>query len=187
MDEQIKPVIDQCDSQMGKALQHLESELMKIRAGKASPVMLDGLMVDYYGSPTPINQVAAVSAADAKTLVVKPWEKSMLQAIERSIMEANLGFNPQNDGEIIRIPIPTLTEERRKNLVKQAKGEGEKSKIGIRNARQEANNALKKLQKDGVSEDLIKQGEKVVQELTDSFGKKVDDILVIKEQEIMTV
>lgn len=187
MDDSIKSVLSACEENMKKSIHHLEAELLKIRAGKASPVMVDGVMVDYYGSPTPINQVAAVSTADAKTLTIKPWEKSMIPAIERAIIEANLGFNPQNDGELIRIMIPTLTEERRKDLAKQAKSEGEESKISIRNARQDANNKLKQLQKDGTEEDLVKVAEKNVQDLTDKYAKQVESILEVKEKEIMTV
>ncbi|MEM9933478.1 MAG: ribosome recycling factor [Bacteroidota bacterium] len=172
---------------MNKALEHLEKELTKIRAGKASPVMLSGVKVDYYGSPTPIDQVAAVSAGDATTLIVKPWEKSMIQPIERAIMGANLGLNPQNDGEMVRIPIPRLTEERRKDLVKQAKGEGETGKVALRSVRQDSNAKLKKLQKDGASEDEIKGAERKIQDLTDTFTKKIEDMLKNKEGEIMTV
>lgn len=187
MDEDIKAIFEETKDAMGKALKHLEGELLKIRAGKASPVMLDGIKVDYYGTPTPLNQVSAVSAADARTLTIKPWEKAMLQPIEQAIIAANLGFNPQGDGEMIRIPIPRLTEERRIQLSKQARSEGENAKIGIRNARQEANSMLKMLQKEGTSEDAVKNAEKQIQDLTDSFTKSVDDILKVKEDEIMTV
>jgi len=187
MDENIKLVMDEAEEGMKNAIQHLETELMTIRAGKATPIMLDGILVDYYGSPTPINQVAAVSVGDARTLVVKPWEKSMLQPIEKSIMESNLGFNPQNDGDIIRIPIPRLTEERRKELVKQVKAEGENTKVSVRNSRQEANQQLKKLQKEGAEEDMVKAAEKEIQELTNSYTQKVDQVLKTKEDEIMTV
>ncbi|MEM6630944.1 MAG: ribosome recycling factor [Bacteroidota bacterium] len=187
MEEDIKLIFDETKDGMGKTIRHLENELLKIRAGKASPVMLDGVKVDYYGTPTPLNQVGAVSAADARTLTIKPWEKSMLQLIERAIIEANLGFNPQNDGEIIRIPIPRLTEERRKQLSKQARAEGENAKIGIRNVRQEANSMLKDLQKEGASEDAIKSAERQIQEITDAHVKTVDETLKKKEEEIMTV
>ena len=187
MDEDIKEIFEETKDAMGKALKHLEGELLKIRAGKASPVMLEGVKVDYYGTLTPLNQVSAVSAADARTLTIKPWEKAMLQPIEQAIIAANLGFNPQGDGEMIRIPIPRLTEERRIQLSKQARSEGENAKIGIRNARQEANSLLKMLQKEGTSEDAIKNAEKQVQDITDAFVKSVDDILKVKEEEIMTV
>jgi len=187
MDESIKPILDATEESMNNAIEHLESELLTIRAGKATPVMLDGIKVDYYGSPTPINQVAAVSAGDARTLVIKPWEKNMIPNIEKAINEANLGFNPQNDGDIIRIPIPRLTEERRRDLVKQAKAEGENTKISIRNARQDANQELKQLQKDGVSEDIVKSAEKDVQDMTHKFTKQVDQIISPKEEDIMTV
>ena len=188
MDENIKEVLAALDVGMEKAIRHLEQELIKIRAGKASPIMLDGLTVDYYGTPTPLNQAAAVGVADARTLTIKPWEKHMIPIIERAIIEANLGFNPQNDGELIRLNVPRLTEERRKILVKQARAEGENARIGIRGARHDANHSLKSLQKDGgVSEDLIKGAEKKVQEVTDSFNEKVSSILKTKEDEIMTV
>ncbi len=187
MDESIKPIMDATEESMNKAIEHLESELLSIRAGKATPIMLDGIKVDYYGSPTLISQVAAVNVGDARTLVIKPWEKNMIPSIEKAINEANLGFNPQNDGDIIRIPIPRLTEERRKDLVKQAKAEGENTKISIRNARQDANQELKQLQKDGVSEDLVKSAEKDIQDMTSTFTKQVDQIISTKEEEIMTV
>ncbi len=187
MDESIKPILDSTEESMNNAIQHLESELLTIRAGKANPIMLDGIKVDYYGSPTPINQVAAISIGDARTLVIKPWEKNLIPNIEKAINEANLGFNPQNDGDIIRIPIPRLTEERRKDLVKQAKAEGENTKISIRNARQDANQELKQLQKDGVAEDMVKSAEKEVQDMTNKFSNQVDTIISTKEEEIMTV
>lgn len=187
MDEGIKKVLDSTKTSMEKSIQHLEAELNKIRAGKASPLMLTGVKVDYYGSPTPIDQVAAVSVADAQTLVVKPWEKQMIPVIERAIMEANLGLTPSSDAELVRIPVPRLSEERRKDLVKQSKGEGENAKVAIRNNRKDSNTKLKALQKDGVSEDEVKAAEGKVQELTDSFVKKVDEILKVKEGEIMTV
>ncbi|MEL6191663.1 MAG: ribosome recycling factor [Bacteroidota bacterium] len=187
MDDTISSILSSAEEKMNKALERLEGELTKIRAGKASPVMLSGVKVDYYGSPTPIDQVAAVSAGDATTLIVKPWEKSMIQPIERAIMEANLGLNPQNDGEMVRIPIPRLTEERRKDLVKQAKGEGENGRVALRSIRQDSNTRLKKLQKDGASEDEVKGAEKKIQDFTDQFNKSIDDILKTKEGEIMTV
>ncbi len=187
MDDQVKSLLLSMEDHMEKSLQHFESELAKIRAGKAHVSMLDAVMVDYYGTPTPINQIGNMSAMDARTLTIQPWEKNMINPIERAIMEANLGLNPSNDGILIRIPVPALTEERRKNLVKQAKGEGETAKIAIRNLRKDANEKLKKLQKEGVSEDEVKTSEKKVQDTTDSYITKVDQILKVKEDEIMTV
>ncbi len=185
--EEIQFYLDEAKSDMEKALGHLSTELAKLRAGKATPNMIDGLTVDYYGSLSPISQVAAVNTPDARTLIIKPWEKSMLAAIEKAIKDSNLGFNPQNDGEQIRINIPALTEERRRDLVKQTKGEGETSKVRVRSIRKDTNEGLKKLQKDGASEDAIKDAEARVQKLTDTFIAKVDDLLAKKEQEIMTV
>ncbi len=183
MDE-IKFIIDTAKEAMDAAIKHLEKQLVNIRAGKASPAMLGSVMVDYYGSQTPLNQVANVNTPDGRTISVQPWEKSMLQEIERGIMLANLGFNPMNNGEMIIINVPPLTEERRKNLAKQAKAEAEDAKIGVRNARKDAMNDIKK---SDVSEDLQKNAEIDVQELTDSYVKKIDGILDNKETEIMTV
>ena len=172
---------------MQNSIQHLDRELVKIRAGKANPVMLNGVRVDYYGSQTPINQVASVVAEDARTLRVTPFDKSSLSAIERAIIEANLGLNPQNDGTIIRIPIPQLTGDRRRDLVKQAKAEGEAAKISIRNVRRDHNDQLKKLKDDGVSEDQIKRGEEEVQKLTNKYSDRVDETIKKKEEEITTI
>jgi ribosome recycling factor len=172
---------------MEKALKHTSYELTKIRAGKAMPSMLDGLMVDYYGTPTPMAQVANINSTDARTLVIKPWEKSMLAEIAKTIKNSDLGINPQNDGELIRLVIPALTEERRRTLVKQAKEEVESGKVRVRTIRKETNEELKKLQKDGASEDLIKTAETKVQVFTDSFIKKLDEVLSAKEQDIMTI
>ncbi len=183
MDE-IKFIIDTAKEAMDAAIKHLEKQLVNIRAGKASPVMLSSVMVDYYGSQTPLNQVANVNTPDGRTISVQPWEKSMLQEIERGIMLANLGFNPMNNGEMIIINVPPLTEERRKTLAKQAKAESEDAKIGVRNARKDAMNDIKK---SDVSEDLQKNAEIDVQELTDSYVKQIDSILDHKEKEIMTV
>ncbi|MCK5104258.1 MAG: ribosome recycling factor, partial [Cyclobacteriaceae bacterium] len=158
-----------------------------IRAGRAMPSMLDGLVVDYYGNPTPINQVASVNTPDAKTLAIKPWEKNILTEIERAIINSDLGLNPQNDGEIIRLNIPPLTEERRKDLVKQSRNETEHGRISVRNVRKDANDHLKKLLKEHVSEDEVKKAETTIQELTDEYIKKIDDLLAKKEDEIMTV
>jgi len=184
MNEDIKFIIDATQEAMDAAVKHLEKQLVNIRAGKASPAMLGSVMVDYYGSQTPLSQVANVNTPDGRTISVQPWEKSMLQEIERGIMFANLGFNPMNNGDLIIINVPPLTEERRKDLAKQAKSETEHAKVGIRNARKEANNDIKK---SDASEDLQKNAEIDVQSLTDVYVKKVDEILDIKEKEIMTV
>lgn len=184
MNEEIEFIIDSSKEQMQNAIEHLIKELRAIRAGKASPSMLANIMVDYYGSQTPLNQVANVNTPDARTISIQPWEKQMLQEIEKAIMIANIGFNPMNNGENIIINVPPLTEERRRDLVKQAKAEAEHAKIGIRNARKDANNEVKKLE---ISDDLKKNTETDIQTLTDSFVKKVDELLAVKEKEIMTV
>src|SRR6478735_9168212 len=152
MAEGVPAILSHVDDSMKKAIQHLEAELTKVRAGKANPQMLDGITVDYYGSPTPINQVGNISVMDARTISIQPWEKNMLQPIERAIIAANIGINPQNDGNLIRLFLPPLTEERRKELVKRCQGEGENSKVAIRNIRRDAIEAIKKLQKNGLSE-----------------------------------
>jgi ribosome recycling factor len=185
--EEVKNILDQLQDQMNKAIAHLESELQKVRAGKASPSMLDGLYVDYYGTPTPMNQVASVNTPDARTLIVQPWEKAMIKPIEKSIIDANLGFAPQNDGSMIRINIPPQTEERRKELVKKAKAEGEHAKVGIRTFRKDANDNVKKAQKNGLPEDMAKDAEDKIQKLIDSFVVKIDKHLEAKEKEIMTL
>ena len=187
MSEEVAFIIEEAKSTMGKAISHLEIELTKIRAGKVSPNMLDGLMVEYYGAPTPIAQVANVSVLDSRTISIQPWEKKMLQAIEKSILQANIGITPQNDGSQIRLFMPPLTEERRKELVKKASGEGEQAKVAIRSIRRDAIEDIKKLQKDGLSEDLAKDSEKNIQDLTDSFIAFIEKHLVAKEKEIMTV
>lgn len=169
------------------AIAHLEKELLHIRAGKANPAMLDSVHVDYYGSLTPLNQVSNISTPDPRTIAVQPWEKKMIPVIEKAIMAANLGFNPDNNGEVIRINIPPLTEERRKGLVKQARNEGENAKISIRTARKNANEELKKLLKEGLPEDMQKDGEKEVQTYTDEFVKKIDILVSAKEKDIMTI
>lgn len=184
MNEDIKFIIDTATEAMGAAIKHLEKQLVNIRAGKASPAMLGSVMVNYYGSQTPLSQVANVNTPDGRTITVQPWEKSMLQEIERGIMFANLGFNPMNNGDTIIINVPPLTEERRRDLAKQAKSETEDAKVGIRNARKEANTDIKH---SDVSEDLQKNGEIDVQSLTDSYVKRIEDILAVKEKEIMTV
>lgn len=185
--EEIEFILDSTKEQMEGSLAHLEKEFLNIRAGKASPAMLGGVRVDYYGASTPLGQVANINTPDARTITVTPWEKNMLHPIEKAIMIANLGFNPMNNGDNIIINVPALTEERRRDLVKQAKAEAEDAKIGIRNARKDANTDIKKLEKDGVSEDICKGAEEDVQKLTDSFIKKVDELLVLKEAEIMKV
>ena len=187
MSEDITSVIATAEDHMKKAINHLETELVKIRAGKANPQMLDGLSVDYYGSPMPINQVANISALDARTLSIQPWEKNMLQPIERSIIAANIGVTPQNDGVLIRLSLPPLTEERRKELVKKCHVEGEHCKVAIRNIRREAIEHIKKLQKNGLSEDAAKDAEADVQQVTDKFTAAVEKHLSSKEKEIMSV
>lgn len=183
----INQILTETENTMTKAIGHLESELTKIRAGKATPSMLDGIMVDYYGNPTQLSQVANISILDARTISIQPWEKSMLQPIEKGIMAANIGITPQNDGVNIRLFLPPLTEERRKELVKKCNGEGENAKISIRNIRREGIEQIKKLQKDGVSEDECKSAEITVQDTTDKFIALVDKHLVAKEKEIMSV
>jgi ribosome recycling factor len=183
----LNKILTENSATMSKAISHLESELTKIRAGKASPSMLDGIMVDYYGSPTLLNQVANVTILDARTISVQPWEKTMLQAIEKGIMAANIGITPQNDGTNIRLFLPPLTEERRKDLVKRCNGEGENAKVSIRNIRRDTIEQIKKLQKDGLSEDECKDAEKETQDTTDKFIAMVEKHLVAKEKEIMAV
>jgi ribosome recycling factor len=183
MTEEINFILESAKEAMLGSVAHLEKEFLNIRAGKASPQMLGGVFVDYYGSQTPLSQVANINAADARTLTVTPWEKNMLHPIEKAIMIANLGLNPMNNGD----NIPALTEERRRDLVKQAKAEAEEAKIGIRNHRKDANSDIKKEEKDGTAEDICKKAEEDVQKLTDSFIKKIDDILAVKEAEIMKV
>ena len=185
--EEVKKTLDLLQDQLNKAIAHLEIELQKVRAGKASPSMLEGLYVDYYGTPTPMNQVASVNTPDARTLIVQPWEKAMIKPIEKSIIDANIGFAPQNDGTMIRISIPPQTEERRKELVKKAKAEGEHAKVGIRTFRKDANDNVKKAQKNGLPEDMAKDAEDKIQKLIDSCIVKIDKHLEGKEKEIMTV
>ena len=187
MSDDLEFILEEAREDMKKALDHLETELIKIRAGKANPQMLEGLTVDYYGSPTVLNQVANVSAMDARTLTIQPWEKNMLQPIERAIINANLGVTPQNDGNIIRLFMPPLTEERRKEFVKRAGGEGEQSKVAIRNLRRDAIEQIKKLQKEGLSEDEAKDAEKEIQDITDKNISLVEKHLAAKEKEIMAV
>ncbi len=185
MNEEIKFILDATKESMVAAILHLEKEFIKIRAGKASPAMLSSVRVDYYGSQTPLSQVANINTPDGRTLSVQPWEKSMLQEIEKAIMNANLGFNPMNNGDFVIINVPPLTEERRIQLAKQAKAESEHAKVGVRNARQEANKEIRDL--DDASEDQKKNAEMDVQEITDKFTKKIDEFLAAKEAEIMKV
>ena len=187
MTDELSMIIEESHDSMEKAISHLETELIKIRAGKATPNIIDGIVVDYYGNPTPINQVGNISVADARTLTIQPWEKNMLQPIERAIIGANIGINPQNDGHLIRLFLPPLTEERRRELVKRAQSEGEQSKVAIRNLRREGMEQIKKLQKNGLSEDVGKDAETQIQELTDRYIVLVDKHLTTKEKEIMTV
>jgi ribosome recycling factor len=185
--EEVQMYLDEANEKMDGAIQHLVEALSKIRAGKAMPSMLDGLMVEYYGTPTPLNQVSSITSPDARTLMIKPWEKTIIQEIERAIINSDLGLNPQNDGEQVIINVPALTEERRIELVKMVKVEGENGKISIRNARHEALHGIKGLKNEGVSEDAIKNGELDVQEITDKHTKKVDEVVQHKEEEIMTI
>ncbi|WP_299249567.1 ribosome recycling factor [uncultured Lacinutrix sp.] len=185
MNEDIQFIIDSTKESMENAIQHLIKQFSNIRAGKASPAMLGSVMVDYYGSQTPLAQVANVNTPDGRTITVQPWEKNMIQPIEKAIQIANLGFNPMNNGDILIISVPPLTEERRRDLAKQAKSEAEDAKVGVRNARKEANNDIKKVE--GVSEDLQKNAEADVQTLTDASSKRIEEILASKDKEIMTV
>lgn len=185
--EDVALTLELAEDSMKKAISHLESELTKIRAGKANPQMLDGIVVDYYGSPTPINQVGNISVMDARTITIQPWEKNMLQPIERAIINSNIGINPQNDGSQIRLFLPPLTEERRRELVKRSHGEGEHAKVAIRNIRREAIESIKKAEKNGLSEDAAKDAEADIQEITNRFIALVDKHLESKEKDIMAV
>ncbi len=187
MDEMVTMVLDEAKEKMDNSINHLEDQLMKIRAGKANINIVDGILVDYYGVMTLLSQVSNIGTPDVKTVMIQPWDKSMIYPIEKAILQANIGITPDNNGEVIRLGIPPLTEERRIDLVKQVKQEGEDTKVGIRNARREANDELKSLQKDGLPEDEQKTGESEVQKLTDEYIEKVDKDLDIKEKDIMTV
>lgn len=187
MTEEIDFILDSTKESMVGSIAHLEKEFANIRAGKANPAMVGGVFVDYYGAATLISQVANINVPDARTITIQPWEKNMLHPIEKAIMVANLGFNPMNNGDTIIISVPPLTEERRRDLVKQAKAEAEDAKIGIRNARKDANNEIKKLEKEGTSEDICKVAEEEVQNLTNAYIKKIDELFVVKEAEIMKV
>jgi len=183
----VKTVLDEASGQMEKSVSHLQQELVRVRTGKANPALLDGIMVEAYGSMMTLSSVANISTPDARTLVVQPWDKSTLRDIETAIINSSLGLNPGNDGEIIRINLPPLTEERRKDLLKLAKSMGEEAKVAIRNVRRDANERIKKLQKDGLAEDVAKDAEAKTQQLTDRMSLKVDEVLAAKEKEIMTV
>ncbi len=185
--EECQLVYDDVQENMEKSIVHLEKEFQSIRAGKASPSMLDGVMVDFYGAMTPINQTSNVTSPDARQIIVQPWDKSQIMNIEKAILAANLGFNPKNEGEVLRIIVPTVTEERRKELVKQAKAESENTKVGIRNSRRSGNDEAKQLEKEGVPEDDVKKLQDDIQKLTDDFISKVDKLFEAKEKDIMTI
>ncbi|MBS4072481.1 MAG: ribosome recycling factor [Algoriphagus sp.] len=185
--EEIELFLDEAKELMQKAVDHTAAELVKIRAGKAMPNLLDGIFVEYYGSPTPLNQVSSVTTPDARTLAIKPFERNLISQIEKAIINSDLGLAPQNNGEIIILTIPALTEERRVQLVKQAKSECETGKISIRSVRKETNESLRKLQKEGASEDAIKRAEEQVQKFTDNYSAKIDELLIKKEADIMKV
>jgi ribosome recycling factor len=187
MSELVKKQISDAKNLMDKAISHCESELQKIRAGKANPAMLDDIVVEYYGTPTPLSQVGNVNTPDARTIIVQPWERSLLPLIVKAIKESNLGLNPQNDGVIIRLNVPPLTEERRRDLVKRVKAEAENGKVAIRNIRKDANDKIRKLKSEGVSEDDMKAGEGEIQKLTDAYIIKVDQHSETKEKDVMTV
>lgn len=185
--EEIEIYLESAEETMDGAIKHLIIELGKVRAGKASPQMLEGIMVDYYGSPSPLSNVASVSTPDARTLAIRPFEKRLIPDIEKAIRNSNIGLSPGNDGELIRLSVPMLTEERRHELVKRAKQEVETAKVNIRNVRQDANNGIRKLSKDGVSEDMIKIGEDRVQKMTDDHTARIEKIFEAKEKDIMEV
>jgi ribosome recycling factor len=187
MQEEVQMLLDICRERMEHALGHLDKELVHIRAGKASPRMLDSVMVDYYGSMVPIAQVSNLSTPDARTIAIQPWEKNMIRPIEKAIINSNLGFNPDNNGELIRINVPAPTEQRRKDMVKQVNKEGETAKVSLRGARKDTNDSLKKLIKEGLSEDLEKDAETEVQNMINDFTKKIDKMLEDKNIEILTI
>lgn len=187
MTEELNMVYDEFKEANSKTISHFEVELSKIRAGKASPAMLQTVMVDYYGSPTPLSQVANVNTMDARTITVQPWEKAMLDPIMKGIINSNLGFAPQSNGESVLISVPPLTEDRRKELVKRAKSEGENAKVGIRNNRKDALDMIKSLKADGLSEDMTKDAEGQIQTITNGFSAKIEEVLVVKEKEILTI
>lgn len=185
--ETTQQILENGTSKMQKGVDFLEESLINIRAGKASVSVLNGLMVDYYGSPTGVDKVASVNVPDARTILIKPWEKNMIGPIEKAIINANIGLTPSNNGDEIRLTIPALTEERRKQIVKQVKDEAEKSRVSLRNTRRDAVEAFKKAQKEGMPEDEAKNGEAEIQKVFDRFSKKVDEVIAAKEKEVMTV
>jgi ribosome recycling factor len=187
MNEEIELITEETRDRMEKALEHLEHELARLRAGRSNPALLDGITVDYYGVNSPLTQVSNINTPDPKTILIQPWEKHMLGAIEKAIMAANIGLMPVNNGEVIRINIPPLTEERRHQLVKQVRNEGETAKISIRTARKWANDELKQLLKDGLPEDLEIDATEKVQEMTHAYNAKVDKVMAMKEKDVMTV
>lgn len=187
MNEEVQMVFEMAKEKMDGALEHLENELNRIRAGKANIHILDGIVVDYYGTMTPLNQVSNVSTPDAKTIMIQPWEKTMIDPIEKALMNSNVGITPVNNGEVIRLIIPQLTEERRRDLVKLVKSEGENARVSIRNSRRDANEEYKQMQKDGLSEDEAKDAEAEIQKLTDEYNGKVEEIVTSKEDDIMTI
>ena len=187
MNEDVQLIYEMTKERMEKSIEHLDNELVRIRAGKANIHILDGIMVEYYGTPTPLNQVSNISTPDAKTIMIQPWEKTMIGPIEKALMNSNVGITPMNNGEVIRLAIPQLTEERRRDLVKQAKNEGENARVSVRNRRRDANDEYKQMQKDGLSEDEAKTAEDRIQKLTDEFSEKIDKIVEGKEEDIMTI
>jgi len=187
MNEEVQLIYDMTRERMEKAIEHLDNELIRIRAGKANVHILDGILVDYYGTATPLNQVSNISTPDAKTIMIQPWEKTMIDPIEKALMNSSVGITPVNNGEVIRLGIPQLTEERRRDLVKQVKNKGENARVSVRNSRREANDEYKQMQKDGLSEDEAKDAEAEIQKLTNEFSEKVDKIVEAKEEDIMTI
>jgi ribosome recycling factor len=187
MNEEVQLIYEMTKERMEKAIEHLDNELIRIRAGKANVHILDGILVDYYGTPTPLNQVSNLSTPDAKTIMIQPWEKTMINPIEKALMNSSVGITPTNNGEVIRLGIPQLTEERRRDLVKQVKNEGENARVSLRNSRREANDEYKQMQKDGLSEDEAKDAEAEIQKLTKDFTEKVDKVIEAKEEDIMTI
>ena len=184
---EVKEIISAAEEKMARSIEHLKDEMANIRADKASPNVLNGVMVSYYGNQTPINQVASVAVPDARTITILPWDKKMIPVIEKAILDANIGLTPSNNGEHVRLTIPPLTEERRKQLVKQVRAEGEQARVGVRNARRDAIEVLRKEQKNGMPEDVVKDGEEKMQKSTDKFSKLIDEVLDAKEKEILTV
>lgn len=187
MNAELSQIIEDTKQNMTKTISHFSETLVKVHAGKASPTMISDVFVDYYGARTPLSQVGSISSPDAKSIIIHPWDKSMIIPIEKAIQAANLGFNPHNDGEIIRIIVPPLTEERRKQLVKYVHQEGENNKVSIRNARKKANEDIKLVEKKGASEDEARKAEEKIQEMTAKNIKDIDDLIAKKEKEIMTV